>query len=223
MKVHTHAIKLSVLLCLAVVLAILGGCSSKSAHMQVAQAPATGGLSGDKAGIVFYRPYSGSTQAPVAEFINDDVNHVAILSAHAKFFHLTTPGRHVYIVAGETGSLLEAELEGGKIYYVRIEPRQGRFKSRFAFVPIVPKDMEATYTKTVRDRSGDEERVVVNEKGLLDSCLWYENGPSAEVWFKANKGSMALKFFAAQEKFDNEKPEDRAVIRPEFGFEAMVD
>lgn len=209
-------------LCLLAVLGIMSGCG-RSSHMQESVPPATGGVPGDKAAIVFYRPHGDATQAPIAEYVDGDVNYVAIVSAKTKFLHLTTPGKHVYVVGGESSHLLEANLEGGKIYYVKVVAKMGMWKGRFGFSATTPADMEKVEVEDVREALGVVRKSFVREKRNLSWCKWYENGPSAETWFQANKDSMLAKYAAALADFNKEDEEDRAIVRPEYGFDAFVE
>ncbi|MDR2081498.1 MAG: hypothetical protein LBP54_06380 [Campylobacteraceae bacterium] len=95
-------------------------------------------LSQNESAIVFLRPtfLGAAVQAPIAEFIDNDLKFVAIVSAKSKVFYKTTPGKHFFVVGGEGSNLLEADFEGGKIYYSYISPHMGFIKARFEFEPV---------------------------------------------------------------------------------------
>ena len=79
-------------------------------------------------------------------------------------------------MGGESASLLEAELDGGKYYYVEVDPRMGVWKGRFAFVPVSGPELQ----------SGK----FLNK---LAQCQWYTSGPGARAWFEDNRSSLLEK------------------------------
>lgn len=157
-------------------------------------------LSGDEAAIVFFRStyFGGGAQAPIAEFIDNDLKFVAILSAKSKVFYKTTPGKHFFVVGGESGNLLEADFEGGKTYYSSVKLRPGVLKARFVFGPV----------ENGRIPHGD-----------LQSYKWIANKPNeSAVWFNNSKKSMWQKYENAFEKHQRARSENKKIIRPEYGY-----
>jgi hypothetical protein len=169
---------------------IFSGCAGKdvpgrSAYVEPATlSQADTALTQDEAAIVFFRPVGygfAGTQAPIAEFINNNLRFVTILTSHSKVFYKTTPGKHTFVVGGRFAELLEAELEGGKTYYVYVIANGGNVKAVFTFEPV-----SAEETKT--------------EKFIKDfgTCSWNKNVPNiAELWFAKNKPSMERKYIYA--------------------------
>jgi hypothetical protein len=190
----------------------------------------------DEAAIVFLRPHLAgyAIQAPIAERVGNSLKFVTILSIKTKVFYKTTPDKHYFVVGGENGYLLEADLAGGKTYYAYIKPEWGNWKGRFSFEPV--KDTEINTQEFIDD---------------LELCNWYQNRAESETWFMINLSSMEDKYtYALQEhktlpteeealqNFENQKqqleekkrfdpvgnvnekavmPKYKKIIKPEYG------
>ncbi len=187
----------------------ISGCASK--HMEpVATGAANVTVGANESAVVFLRSTTigGAIQAPVVEgggVLNSDstsIHFVAIVSAGAKVFHKTTPGKHFYVVGGESSEMLEATLTGGKTYYVRLSPRIGFVKARFVFEPI-PQSEVAT----------------AGFKKDFDWCDWYANSPSSTQWFNDNLPSLQEKYAKAAEKHRTGSSKDRKVMPAEYGMD----
>jgi hypothetical protein len=186
----------------------LTGCAGSKLMQPVDPAAMPSTLSQDESAIVFFRAthFGGAVQAPVADVTDDKLEHVAVVSAKMKVLHKTAPGKHFYLVGGESSELLEADLEGGKIYYVYISPRLGWWKARFVFVPVTKKDLET-------DRFKED----------LAWCEWHTNAPEAEAWFRDNLPSMKAKRADAYKRHNEANAEDRKILRPEDGTRVFND
>ncbi len=189
-----------VLFFMVVMCAGMMGCASK--FMQpVDPAAMNTAVSQDESVIVFFRATSvgGGIQAPVIEASEDGkLSYVAIVSAATKYLHRTTPGKHLYVVGGESSEMLEADMEAGKTYYAYVSPRMGWWKARFAFVP-VPDATDESFKKD------------------LAWCKWVQNTPGGETWFQDNLPSLQTKYTDALKEHQEAKPEDKKIIRPEHG------
>jgi hypothetical protein len=91
---------------------------------------------GDRALLVFLRTSGawGGIHAPVF----DDEDFVTFLTGSTAFPYLAEPGRHRFLVIGETADFLTADLEGGKIYFALVAPYPGKWRPRFRLTPVVP-------------------------------------------------------------------------------------
>jgi hypothetical protein len=56
--------------------------------------------------------------------------------AKSQFDYLTTPGKHLFIATAENKVFLEADLEGGKTYYVITRIYPGAWYARVAFTAV---------------------------------------------------------------------------------------
>jgi len=185
------------MLFLAVAAVAMIGCASR--HMDVAAIGQNEGvLAKNQSAIVFFRDtvFGGAIQAPVIESLDKDVAFVGIVSANTKLLHKTIPGKHTYVVGGEDSNILEVDLAPQKVYYVRVSPKMGFWKARFAFEPI----------------TDDDEKL----QKALSGCKWVTSGASAQSWFIDNKGSLQSKSDAATKK------ESRATLRREHGFDRLI-
>ena len=191
---------------LAVACFFASGCTSKL--MQPAATPSvTGAVQSDQAAIVFFRPslFGGGIQAPVIEATETDILYVGIVSSKMKLLHKTTPGKHHYIVGGEDSNLLEADLEGGKIYYVEVNPKLGLVKARFVFVPIT--NTELSSESFLKD---------------LAACKWYANLPEGKAWFESNYASLKNKKEKAVGKQDREGAYQKALVIKQYGSAILI-
>lgn len=173
------------------------GCASS--HMAVTTiGPNDGVLAKNQAAIVFFRDtsFGGAIQAPVVESLDQDVAFVGIVSANTRLMHKTTPGKHFYVVGGESSSLLEADLAPQKFYYVRVDPKMGAFKARFALEPV-----DAADAKLPKALSG---------------CSWVAPGATAQGWFNENKGNLKGKSDSAATR------ENKAVLKPYNGSDRLI-
>ncbi len=56
--------------------------------------------------------------------------------AKSQFDYLTEPGRHLFIATAENKAFVEAELEGGKTYYLITQVKMGAWKARVGLIPV---------------------------------------------------------------------------------------
>ena len=82
---------------------------------------------GNEASITFFRTssFGGIIQAPIAEETASGLELVGISSMDTKIRHVVAPGKHIFVVGGESGSLLDADLAPQKHYYVKVSPGFG--------------------------------------------------------------------------------------------------
>jgi hypothetical protein len=209
----------------------LSGCTSKYIQpIDLTQADME--LSQDEAAIVFFRPTNlgAAIQAPIAEFINDDLKLVSIISAKSKIFYKTVPGKHFFVVGGESSSFLEADFEKGKVYYSYINSYPGFLKARFEFEPVKNgnrpnKDKESeddpfsVLNQPIKILSSYEKAYFEAKefKDDLEYCKWYANNPESDRWFIEKKESMLKKYQNALKKHQKTKSENKKIIKPEYG------
>ena len=177
--------------------AALAGCASK--HMEVTAIGQNEGILADnQTAIVFFRDTSlgGGIQAPIVEAKDTSIEFVSIISANTKFLYKTSPGRHVFIVGGESSSMLVADLAPQKFYYVRVDPKFGVWKARFAFEPILLADEKL--------------------QKALSGCKWVTSGATSQAWFSENKESMQSK------ADDAAKQEKKAILNSGNGFDMLI-
>jgi hypothetical protein len=159
-------------------------------------------LPDNEAMVVFLRPsfFGGAIQAPVAEVRDGLLMPVGIVSYGDKVLLTTEPGRHLFLVSGEAGYLLEANLEGGKVYYVYVTPYIGFMQARFKLEPVTPEQMQGQAFQ--KD---------------LSQCQWRTAKPEIEQWFADNLPELNRKYANALEEYHNTPPQERLVIEPQYG------
>jgi hypothetical protein len=189
------------LMLILLIAASLGmGCANKLMQ-PIESATIDGAVGPNETVIVFFRAtsFGGAVQAPVIEASEDGaLSYVAVISAGKKYLHRTTPGKHLYIVGGESSEMLEADMEGGKTYYTYVSPRMGIWKARFVFVP-------------VSNTSSEE------FKKDVAWCNWVQNTPDGQAWFLDNLPSLQSKYAEALKKHQEATPDKRKTLKPEHG------
>lgn len=177
--------KRSLLYCFLVFLLAATGCASKHMQPLAPSAVPVKPLEANETAIVFLRStnFGGAIQAPIVKMVDGKLQYIAILSAGAKFRYVTTPGKHTFLVGGESGHILEAIVDGGKTYYVRVDPKMGFWKARFEFIPVPA-------TEVMGDAF----------KKDMAWCQWSANKPDAHLWLTDNMASMLEKYATAQQK-----------------------
>lgn len=180
-------------------MAALTGCSSKL--MDPMLDPGIESYAGQST-ITFYRPsaFGGAVQAPLGvEIRTDDLALVGISSTKTKIRHVVEPGDHVFVVGGESGSLLKASILPNKHYYVKVSPRFGWAKARFALMAVTPEELMNT------------------EIQELSKCVLVVPNVDADKWFLENKRSMLDKLRVAKEKFGKDENKAEHTLLPEHG------
>jgi hypothetical protein len=162
---------------MAVIAALsLAGCASE--RMAAGPMPTTvTAPSPDKATIVFARPsiLGYAIQSSVFDISSEPPILVGIVSSRTKIAYAVDPGTRRFMVIGETADFMDANLVGGKIYFVRVSPRMSVWKARFSLDPV--KKSEAA-----SDLAGD-----------LKNAGWVENTPASLQWAQSNMTSIQEK------------------------------
>ena len=129
--------------------------------------------------MVFMRP-SGmafGVQSSVFEVTGQTPELVGILAAKAKVVHAVPPGKHLFMVVGESGDFMSADLAAGKTYYALVEPQVGNWKARFSLAPV---------TREMIGTEGFED--------WFDDCRLVERSPAAKTWALENATSIRAKY-----------------------------
>jgi len=181
---------------LLVGLTTLGGCAST--HMNtVPEEQRSSKADPGKALIYFVRPssFGGAIQST----IYDGDAYIGTVSANTHIAYQAAPGKHMFMVVGESADFMSADLNAGKIYYAQVIARMGFWKARFSLVP-----SNGQYTQPqLYEWISSTREVTVNEKG--------------RTWARENEASvMELKDEYFKEW--NEKPDDeKQVLHKESG------
>ncbi|MCH5277143.1 MAG: hypothetical protein J1E80_04825 [Desulfovibrionaceae bacterium] len=163
-------------------------------------------LDDNTACVIFYRSSSlgGAIQAPIVEYIDEDVKFIGISSYNKKIRFITTPGEHIFVVGGESGSVLKADIAPKMNYYVRVSPYMGWAKARF--------DLKAVKFDELNDNK-------VKEK--ISKCVLVAPNDKAEIWFEKNKRSMKEKTVLGLEKFEGRKDKSQFILNQEDGIPSL--
>lgn len=179
---------------------LLSACSSKLMDPMLEQQQPV--PQGNEASITFFRTssFGGMIQAPIAEETASGLELVGISSMDTKIRHVVAPGKHIFVVGGESGSLLAADLAPQRHYYVKVSPGFGWGKTRFTMVPVPPQDLDAPgMQKEIRE------------------CTPVSRNDKAAQWFLENKRSMEDKLRTAKEKFQARKDPAEYTLPASYG------
>ena len=191
-----------------IVMVVFVGCAGKPTHMKVVpNEQASFAPTQEEALMVFMRP-SGmafAIQSSVFEIIDDKPELVGILAAKKKTAYMLKPGKHLFMVVGESADFMEANVEAEKVYLSVVAPRMGMWKARFSFDPVHKSEYDA---KTEEFNK------------WLDSCEWVVNTPDSHKWSQENYPSISKK----HTKYYNvwKDKEEKPIMLEEDGLEIGV-
>ena len=195
----------SYLACVAAVLlaGLVSGCAGTVKNMeavpadQIVTAPEEG-----KAMVVFMRP-SGlgfAIQSSVFEIRDGEPELVGIVAAKKKVAYQLEPGKHLFMVVGESADFMSADLESDKTYYALVTPRMGMWKARFSLKPVHADELD---TKQFNE--------------WLDGCEWVENTPASDRWAADNMASIISKQREYYIKWMDKEASERPALLPQDG------
>jgi hypothetical protein len=151
--------------------------------------------------VVFVRPsnFGGAIQSEVFEVPEGQpAQLIGILGAKKKLVYRTTPGRHMFMIVGESADFMDSQLEGGKLYYAEGIVRMGVWKARFSLKPLHPAD-----------------------KADLDKWLaaseWVEMNADSATWMQANAADIEAKRTAYFVKWTAKPDAERPALLPADG------
>jgi len=156
-----------------------------------------------KAVIVFMRP-SGvgfAIQSSVFEVKDNKTASLAgIVAAKTKVAYRLDPGKHLFMVVGESADFMTADVLPDKTYYAFVTPRMGVWKARFS---LEPKHKQELNTADLNSE--------------LDSCKWVEKSPESEDWMRDNMEDIESKRAEYYPEWMQKDEADRPHLMPEDG------
>ncbi len=179
------------------------GCAGKVSNMSVAtqgkeiQPPQKG-----KSKIVFMRPstMAFAIQSSIFEIKNEKPSVVGIVAAKKKVSYDLEPGKHLFMVVGESADFMSANLEADKTYYALVTPRMGLLKARFSLKPIH------------KDKLNSKEL-----NSWLKDCQLVEISKDTENWANNNKDSIQSKYNKYYKAWINKETSKKPILHPEDG------
>lgn len=144
--------------------------------------------------IIFMRPslFGGGIQATVF----DGKEYISTVSAGTRIAYQTNPGKHMFMVIGESADFMRAELLPNKTYYSLVTPRFGVWKARFSFEPI---------------------NIGVKQSQLqeyLDETKLYEPaGAAGQQWARENSTSIDEKHSEYLQKWNSKHEKDKQTLQ----------
>jgi hypothetical protein len=162
------------LLLIALASSILFGCAESPQVAETTEPQALTATPPDKVMVVFLRPsfFGGAIHSSVFDITTEPITLIGILSPYTKVAYTTTPGARRFMVIGETAEFMDATLEAGKTYYVRVTAHMGMWKARFSLDPVAH---AASDTQLDADLAG---------------TTWVTNTAASLKWEQANMTSI---------------------------------
>ncbi|MCD4764417.1 MAG: hypothetical protein K8R28_10405 [Desulfobacterales bacterium] len=155
-----------------------------------------------KSMVVFMRP-SGmgfAIQSSVFEINEENPSIVGIVAAKKKVSYQLEPGKHLFMVVGESADFMSAELEANKTYYALVTLRMGVWKARFSLKPI--------HSDVLNSPQFNK---------WLEGCEWVEKTPDSENWASSNSGSIQSKYNKYYSKWMSKDLSERPKLLPQDG------
>jgi len=177
----------------------ISGCSGKVRNMNVApQKAVTLTTTKGKAKIIFIRPsfIASSIQSTIFEIKDKKPSIVGILPARKRVVYEVEPGKHLFMVIGESADFMKADLLADKTYVVFITPRAGWIKARFSLEPI--------YKNT---RRWEKIPYDIRRYKLL------EISPNTLKWAKENSRSIQGKYRGYYDKWVQKDSESQPFLK----------
>lgn len=200
MKQNAHIIFLSTIAALTL---FVSGCAGTVSNMR--EAPAGSEVIVPEQGksvVVFARP-SGmgfAIQSSVFEIVNNKPSLVGIVAAKTKVAYPVNPGKHLFMVVGESADFMTADLLPNMTYYAYVTPRMGMWKARFSLEPIHKQEL------------GRPE--LIKE---LNECRLVEKSADSEKWALDNMASIQSKRAEYYVDWLKDTESNRPQLHPEDG------
>lgn len=190
----------SILLAFAI---FLSGCAGTIKNMREVPAGSTEiAPAADKAVVVFMRP-SGmgfAIQSSVFEIKGDNLTLAGIVAAKTRVAYRLDPGKHLFMVIGESADFMSADLLPNKTYYAYVTPRMGMWKARFSLIPIHRQELNTP-----------------DFTSALDDCIWVEKTPDSDNWMLENIESIKSKRAEYYKEWMALPENERVRLLPEDG------
>ena len=156
-----------------------------------------------KAVIVFMRP-SGmgfAIQSSVFEIKDENPSSLAgIVAAKTKVAYRLDPGKHLFMVVGESADFMTADVQPGKTYYAYVTPRMGMWKARFSLEPKHQQELSSA-----------------DFNSALENCIWVEKSTDSENWMQDNIESIKSKRAEYYPEWMQKPEVERPHLLPEDG------
>ena len=179
------------------------GCAGSVSNMKVAapnkmiNAPTSG-----KSKIVFMRPssFGFAIQSSVFKVDNNQQSIVGIVAAKKKVSYELKPGKHLFMVVGESADFMSADLEADKTYYALVTPRMGLWKARFSLAPVSASQLNSEKFNS-----------------WLNDCQLVEVTSDTQQWANENSESVQSKYNDYYQDWINKEASQRPMLTKNDG------
>jgi hypothetical protein len=187
----------------AVLALLISGCAGTVKNMREVPAGSAAVVPEEgKAMIVFMRSsvLGSGVQSSVFEIRDNYPSLVGIVAAKTKVAYRLDPGKHLFMVVGETADFMTGDILPNKTYYALVTPRMGLWKARFS---LDPKHKQELNTSEFNSSLGE--------------CKWVEKTPASDSWALGNMGSIQSKRAEYYPEWSQKPETERPHLLPEDG------
>lgn len=182
---------------------LLSGCASISDQVTQVKKPIYKPTNKTRSLLIFMRPSSFGWL--IQSTLYDGLKYIGTLSANTQIAYQTSPGKHLFMVIGETADFMQADLLPNKTYYAEVMPRIGAWKARFSFRPqngqIAQSDIEEWLADTTQVAPNSlgydwaaENRDDIKAKHDKYLVEWNKKRPAEKQTLKASSGLYFQEF-----------------------------
>lgn len=183
-----------------------GGVKMKPADNQTLEP-----VSADSTRVVFMRQtFLGSAIASTVYDITDEqIKFIGVMNNDTRISYEVAPGKHHFMVIGESADFMSADMVAGKTYYTIVSPRMGVWKARFSFRPVRREGVG----------KGDFTHGSAAFEKWRSTTTLVENNDATMNWYKANEASVLEKYNKYWPAWNAKKESARAAqhMDPEDG------
>jgi hypothetical protein len=185
-----------------VVMVLFFGCAGTSQYMRDVPPGISYAPKSNEAVVVFMRPskFAFAINAGVFDVSTPETKVIGIVSATKKVAYRTKPGKHLFMVTGESADFMQADLKPGKTYYSLVNPRMGAWKARFSLGAV--------------HRNIDTAKLNAWKNG----CRWSEATDATYEWAQQNAPSIQKKREGYIVKWNSKPETSRPTLHTEDGF-----
>jgi hypothetical protein len=150
----------------------------------------------DQSQIIFVRVHRGFGGVPVFDITNGDPQLIGILSRFNKLAYFVEPGKHTFMVIAMFANFMEANVVGGKTYYVYACPGGVWWETNWHLYPM-------------RNEPGRLCRQTPSEalQKWSAKAVFVENTEESVSWAKANRDSIIKKQTKGWERWEAKSDE----------------
>lgn len=139
--------------------------------------------------ITFIRPEEFIKNVPFG--IWGEEGYLGTLRGHTYFKVKVKPGKHLFITKSEKFSVVEADVEAGKEYYIQFKTKVGMYLANTQLLPV----KKETKADTLRKWLDESTEITFDQNSLTDelkTVMDWGKAITGEIFTKANEGKIEV-------------------------------